>query len=327
MFHDQVGYWLWEPATGLVRRRLPFRAADCDRIGPVGARRRSARADGRARPDRLWHLLDVISRTCVSDRQLSYRGQFPRRRVVELCDGHDARGPRAPEPFAHRDRNTLVRTKEPAPNRWRGSLPPDAGISAPDVHLPARARGAVRVSRRRRSRVLVLRRLGPPGEIGGEAGEGGLEEFPAGSIGLPSAPSVSAIGPTASVLEMTPSPSRRGSRARRNWSARRNAGARIARDSRRPQNQCSRKWSVKFLRPGCTPQYILRSRRRRVGGADLVRKRLHLRRRMSLRIFLVHPIEHRQADRLGVDQLDVLAAPAKGGDQIVGEGMPIRSDR
>ena len=41
----------------------------------------------------------------------------------------------------------------------------------------------------------------------------------------------------------------------------------------------------------------------RVGGADLRRQRLERGRRGARGIFLVHPVEHRQIDRPGVDQL------------------------
>src|SRR3546814_1808237 len=52
-----------------------------------------------------------------------------------------------------------------------------------------------------------------------------------------------------------------------------------------------------------------------VGGADLAGQFLHRRRRLALRIFLVHPVEHRQADRLRVDQLGAVAAVVDGVDQ------------
>ena len=45
-----------------------------------------------------------------------------------------------------------------------------------------------------------------------------------------------------------------------------------------------------------------------VGVADLARELFQRLRRLALRIFLVHPVEHRQADRLGVDQFDIVAA-------------------
>ncbi len=48
-----------------------------------------------------------------------------------------------------------------------------------------------------------------------------------------------------------------------------------------------------------------------VRRADLASEILHRLRRRTLGIFLVHPVEHRQADLLGVDQLGGRAAGAK----------------
>src|SRR5690606_27377217 len=52
-----------------------------------------------------------------------------------------------------------------------------------------------------------------------------------------------------------------------------------------------------------------------VGGAELAGKLLHRRRRLAFRIFLVHPVEHRQADRLRIDQLGAVAARRDGIDE------------
>jgi hypothetical protein len=116
-FHDQVGYWLWEPATGLVLQSLTI---------PRG---QTALAAGHAAPDDL-HLtvraergqteygicstafleyafrtdsyqLDITfhpdgSWSYISDTMLSVRGRT--------------------EPFRHRDQNTLVKIAEPTPN-------------------------------------------------------------------------------------------------------------------------------------------------------------------------------------------------------------------
>ncbi len=48
-----------------------------------------------------------------------------------------------------------------------------------------------------------------------------------------------------------------------------------------------------------------------VGAADLSGQPLQPLGRLPLRMFLVHPVEHRQIDRLGVDQFDVIATGAK----------------
>lgn len=116
-FHDQVGYWLWEPATGLVMQTLALprgqvalasgqAAADADRIVLTAERGTTAygicstgfleyafrtdayRLEVTFNPDGSWSY--------VSDTTLIVRGRA--------------------EPFLHRDRNTLVKVKEPAPN-------------------------------------------------------------------------------------------------------------------------------------------------------------------------------------------------------------------
>ncbi len=116
-FHDQIGHWLWEPATGLVIQTLSI---------PRG---QVAIASGRAEPDarRLvvtaergrtdygicsTEFLEHAFRTdsyrleidfhedgawsYVSDTMLMVRGQA--------------------DPFRHRDRNRLTRTSAPEPN-------------------------------------------------------------------------------------------------------------------------------------------------------------------------------------------------------------------
>ncbi len=58
-FHDQTGYWLWEPDTGLIMQTLSIPR------GQVALAGGHATADaggfggrGEARRNRLWHLLD-----------------------------------------------------------------------------------------------------------------------------------------------------------------------------------------------------------------------------------------------------------------------------
>jgi hypothetical protein len=115
-FHDQVGYWSFEPATGLIMQSLTI---------PRG---QAVLAAGRAEPDGsivvraqrgetsygivstafLEHAFRTDSYelaitfnpdgswSYVSDTMLSVRGQA--------------------EPFRHRDRNTLAKVGEPTPN-------------------------------------------------------------------------------------------------------------------------------------------------------------------------------------------------------------------
>jgi hypothetical protein len=116
-FHDQVGYWLWEPATQLVLQTLAIPRgqvaiasghATTDAVSLVLNARRgeteygicstafleyafrtdSYRIEVTFNPDGSWSY--------VSDTMLAVRGRA--------------------EPFRHRDRNTLVKVAEPAPN-------------------------------------------------------------------------------------------------------------------------------------------------------------------------------------------------------------------
>jgi len=116
-FHDQVGYWLWEPATGLVLQTLAIprgqiamasgqAAPDADRLVLTAERGRtdygicstaflehafrtdSYRIEVEFHADGSWSY--------VSDTMLAVRGRS--------------------EPFTHRDRNRLIRTSDPVPN-------------------------------------------------------------------------------------------------------------------------------------------------------------------------------------------------------------------
>ena len=115
-FHDQVGYWLYEPATGLILQTLSIprgqtalaagRAAD---DGSITVRaKRGALNYGIASTDFLEHAFRTDSYELtvsfnpdgswfyVSSVMLSVRGRA--------------------EPFQHLDRNTLSKIGEPTPN-------------------------------------------------------------------------------------------------------------------------------------------------------------------------------------------------------------------
>ena len=114
-FHDQVGYWLWEPATGLILQTLAI---------PRG---QTALAGGQAEGDKIRvraergqteygisstafleyafrtdsYVLEITfhadgSWSYVSDTMLAVRGR--------------------PEPFRHRDVNRLTKVADPTPN-------------------------------------------------------------------------------------------------------------------------------------------------------------------------------------------------------------------
>jgi hypothetical protein len=119
-FHDQVGYWLWEPATGLVLQTLAI---------PRG---QTALAGGQASPgdDRLvveakrGSTEHGISSTAFLEH--AFRTESYRLEVAFNPDGTwsyvsdtllSVRG--QAEPFRHRDRNTLTKVAEPTPNPLR----------------------------------------------------------------------------------------------------------------------------------------------------------------------------------------------------------------
>jgi hypothetical protein len=116
-FHDQVGYWLWEPATGLIMQSLAiprgqvalaYGHAAPDAKNLTVRAERGAPGYGVCSTDFLeWafrtdsYQLDVTFNddggwSYVSDTMLQVRGRS--------------------EPFRHRDHNTLVKIAEPTPN-------------------------------------------------------------------------------------------------------------------------------------------------------------------------------------------------------------------
>jgi hypothetical protein len=118
-FHDQVGYWLWEKATGLILQTLAI---------PRG---QIAIAAGHAAPDATKLVLEakrgqteygICSTTFL---ELAFRTDSYHLEVDFLADGSwsyvsdtvlQVKG-RA-EPFLHRDRNTLKKIAEPDLNPW-----------------------------------------------------------------------------------------------------------------------------------------------------------------------------------------------------------------
>ena len=116
-FHDQVGYWLWEPATGLIMQSLAIprgqvvlaggTAKPGDKQISVEARRGDTRfgicstgfLEEAFRTD--YYRIDI---TFINDDSWSYVTR------TDLA----LRG--ATPPFDHRDANTLRRVAAPAPN-------------------------------------------------------------------------------------------------------------------------------------------------------------------------------------------------------------------
>ncbi|HVY06224.1 MAG TPA: heme-binding beta-barrel domain-containing protein [Burkholderiales bacterium] len=116
-FHDQVGYWLWEPATGTVMQTLTI---------PRG---QAAMAVGRAAADARTFRLQAIrgseTNGIVSNPFLEYafRTQSYTITVSINADGTWSYEqdtvlviPGQAEPFHHTDRNTLRKIGNPTPN-------------------------------------------------------------------------------------------------------------------------------------------------------------------------------------------------------------------
>lgn len=127
-FHDQVGYWLWEPATGLIIQTLAI---------PRG---QTAMAAGHAAPDDTKLVLEahrgqteygICSTTFLEQ---AFRTDSFRLEVEFHPDGswsyvsdttlivHGQA-----EPFLHRDRNTLTKIGEPDLNPWKRIVNRQAG--------------------------------------------------------------------------------------------------------------------------------------------------------------------------------------------------------
>jgi hypothetical protein len=116
-FHDQVGHWLWEPATGLILQSLSI---------PRG---QTALASGHAKPDdRTLMVSAVRGQTnygiCSTDfLEYAFRTDSYRLEISFNPDGSwsyvsetmlKVRG--RDELFPHRDVNTLVKVAKPTPN-------------------------------------------------------------------------------------------------------------------------------------------------------------------------------------------------------------------
>ncbi|MCE9657563.1 MAG: heme-binding beta-barrel domain-containing protein [Burkholderiales bacterium] len=116
-FHDQVGYWLWEPATGVLLQTLSI---------PRG---QTAMAMGQARADatsfRLEALRGSMTNGILSGPFLEHAFRTERYAIAVTVhpDGSWSYEqettlviPGQSRPFAHTDRNTLRKVAEPTPN-------------------------------------------------------------------------------------------------------------------------------------------------------------------------------------------------------------------
>ncbi len=116
-YHDQVGYWLWEPATGSVIHTLTIpraqivmahgKATADSKEFELSASHESENFGIRSAPFLDYAFRTVSFRIKVSihpDDTWSYEED-----TVLMIRGKD-------EPFHHTDRNTLTRVAQPTPN-------------------------------------------------------------------------------------------------------------------------------------------------------------------------------------------------------------------
>jgi hypothetical protein len=116
-FHDQVGYWLWEPATGTILHTLAIPRAQV------------AMAVGRAAVDARSFRLEAVrgaeSNGIVSNPFIEHAFKTVRW-TIEVTINADGTWsyeqdtvmiiPGVADPFHHTDRNTLKKIGEPTPN-------------------------------------------------------------------------------------------------------------------------------------------------------------------------------------------------------------------
>ena len=117
-FHDQVGYWLWEPKTGLIMQTVAI---------PRG---QVLLASGHAKPhDKTISVSaergDTLYGICsTAFLDAAFRTQSYRCDITFNDDGtwtyliQTALLLKGKEPFNHHDTNTLTLVRAPAPNPW-----------------------------------------------------------------------------------------------------------------------------------------------------------------------------------------------------------------
>ena len=116
-FHDQVGYWLWEPATGALLLTLSIpRGQTAMAVG---------RADAGARTFRLEAVRGSVTNGIVSNPFLEYAFKTLSYAITVTINADGTWSyeqtttlsiPGQREPFQHTDRNTLRKIGEPTLN-------------------------------------------------------------------------------------------------------------------------------------------------------------------------------------------------------------------
>lgn len=129
-YHDQVGYWLWEPATGTVIHTLTIpRAQTVMAVGKAAAdattfelvATRGQLDYGICSTPFLEHAFKTVEFRIQVTINLDGTWSYDEDTVMEI------RG--QTEPFHHRDRNTLSKIAEPTPNPLALALYPKASTA------------------------------------------------------------------------------------------------------------------------------------------------------------------------------------------------------
>jgi hypothetical protein len=116
-YHDQVGYWLWEPATGLIMHSLTIPRGQA--VLAIG----HAAADAKSFEVAATRGSTVNGISSAPFLEAAFRTDAFTLQVTINPDGTwsyfedtvlQVRG--RPEPFHHTDRNTLARVAPPTPN-------------------------------------------------------------------------------------------------------------------------------------------------------------------------------------------------------------------
>jgi hypothetical protein len=116
-FHDQVGYWLWEPATGAVIQTLSIprgQAAMATGHATADAKtfrleaKRGSETNGIVSNPFLEHAFKTVSYTITVTVHDDGTWSYEQDTVLVI--------PGQAEPFHHTDRNTLHKIGEPTPN-------------------------------------------------------------------------------------------------------------------------------------------------------------------------------------------------------------------
>lgn len=122
-FHDQVGYWLWEPATGQVMQTLAIPRGQTALAGGIAAAGDDRLVLTARRGDTQYGIasnpfLEQAFRTDSYRIEVTFNPDGSWSYVLDTMLLVKGRA----EPFAHRDVNTLVKVAEPTPNPMLGRV-------------------------------------------------------------------------------------------------------------------------------------------------------------------------------------------------------------